>query len=282
MVSVQVLAHSSITGRSDTATESVTVSANVTASGFRLLSLSMRRSRVVDITFDADAFRHEEGDFYTISANNLVPYTERIFGAGAKAQYASDRVVVRFESRSFKKVKVVAMEQIRFKDQYMAVSEIKLSPDSVLVYGNPALLEDIDKVFTYPINAYDVDRSIGGKVAISVPENTRLSEKEVLYSLDVSRYVEIRETLPVGVRNVPEGKTLAVFPPTVDVAFRFVFPLSGASLSSADFYVDYGDFASSIGGKCMVKAEGVPSSVISWSANPSFCRCIETELPAYD
>ncbi len=278
MVSAQVLAHSSILGRSSEATEPVSISAYVTASGFRLFSLTLRSKRVVDVNFDPDAFVHQDGDFYTISANALVPYTEKIFGSGTSAQYASDRITLRFRSETYRKFPVLAMEQIRFREQYMPSSPIRLTPDSVLVYGSPERLASLRWIETAPITDYDVNRSISGRVSVVVPEGTRIPGDEVSYTLDVSRYVEVREEHEIGVRNVPEGKRLSLFPPTADISLRLAFPLSGAATSSADFYVDYEDFITSIGGKCMIRVEGLSSSVLSWDANPQYCECIESDL----
>ena len=278
LVSVPVTAHSSIVGRSETALESVRVTANVTASGFRLLGLSLRRNRPVDIRFEAEHLRHLEGDFFTISANNLVRYTEAVFGPQTKAQFASDYVTVRFAPESYKKVPVVAVRQIRFRDQFMASGDLSLTPDSVLVYGNPARLDGIVHVITRQITRYDVDKGIHGRGRLDTPDGTRLSANEVEYSLPVSRYVGVTERVQVGVRNVPEGKTLSVYPSAVDINFRFVFPISGNPASSAEFYVDYNEFASSIGGKCMVRVEGLPETTISWEADPPYCECLESAL----
>ena len=277
LVTVPVVAHSSIVGRSESAIESVPVTASVTASGFSLMGLSLRSGRAVDIHFDPEHFRHLEGDFFAVSANNLVRYTEAIFGPQTKAQFASDYVTVRFAPESYKKVPIVPLRQIRFRDQFMASGEMSLSPDSVLVYGNPSRLDGIGQVITRQITKYDVDKSLHGRIRLEVPAGTRLSAQETAYSLPVSRYVGVKERVRVGVRNVPEGKTLSVYPAAVDVNFRFMFPISGSPASSADFYVDYNDFASSIGGKCMVRVEGLPEMTISWEADPPFCECVESD-----
>lgn len=278
LVSLPVIAHSSIVGRSEAAMESVQVTANVTASGFRLLGLALRRNRPVDVQIVPEHIHYLEEDFFSVSANNLVRYSEAIFGPQTKAQFASDYITIRFAPESYKKVPVVPVRQIRFREQYMATSDIRLSPDSVLVYGNPSRISGIDQVLTRQISKYDVDRSLHGKVRLEIPAGTRLSAKEASYALDVSRYVGITEKVKVGVRNVPEGKILSVYPSSVDVKFRFIFPISGNPTGSADFYVDYNEFAASIGGKCMVRAEGLPEMTISWEADPEFCDCVESDV----
>ena len=277
LVSVPVIAHSSIVGRSEAAMESVQVTANVTASGFRLLGLALRGGRPVNVMVEPEHLHHMEGDFFSISAGNLVRYTDAIFGLQTKAQFAFDYIMVRFAPESYKKVPVVAVKQIRFREQYMATGDIKLTPDSVLVYGNPSRISGINQILTRQFSKYDVDRSLHGKVRLEVPAGTRLSAKDASYSLDVSRYVGITEQVRVGVRNVPEGKVLSVYPSTVNVKFRFIFPISGNPTGSASFYVDYNEFAASIGGKCMVRAEGLPEMTISWEADPEFCDCVESE-----
>ena len=104
----------------------------------------------------------------------------------------------------------------------------------------------------------------------------RLSDSEVSYALDVTRYVEIRREVKVGTRNVPAGRDLTVYPSVVDVVFRCIFPLASDPTEGISFYVDYNDFASSINGRCVPRDSGLPSTVIDYSVDPKVLECIES------
>ncbi len=277
IVSVQLMPHSNIEGRSSTARESVTVTAAVSGSGFALLKLAFRRNRPVDITFDAADLQHREGEFYYISDNTLFKYAGAILGPAVSVQsFVSHSLTFRFLEENHKKVPIVPLNLVNYRSQYMPYGPMELSADSVIVYGEPLRLASIDKVLTRQIMHKDVRRSFHGTVALDQPAGVRLSQKEVTYSQDVTRYVEYSCLMPVGVRNLPEGLSLAVLPAQVQMNFRFVFPVTGNPAAQAEVYVDYDEFASSISGKCMVRCSDLPDVTICWESSPQMCVCVET------
>ena len=144
------------------------------------------------------------------------------------------------------------------------------------MYGDPLRLESIDRILTKQIIHRDVSRSVHGVVKLDVPAGMRLSQKQVTYFQDISRFVEYVTEAPVEIRNLPAGKSLAVFPSSVKVTYRFVFPISGNPAQNAVFYVDYNDFITSLSGDCMVKAENIPDLTIEWECSPQMCVCVET------
>ena len=184
---------------------------------------------------------------------------------------------VRFQVEAYKRVPVIPVTSIRYKDQYMA-RELRVVPDSVEVYGDPSLIASVDRVMSSLISARDVD-SHGvhqQKVPLQVPAGLRLSVPSVSFNLEATRYVEMTSVVNVGVRNVPEGKTLSVFPSSVELTARYIFPISSGNETIAEFYVDYADFAASKGGRCVVKADGFPGSLLDWKVSPQVCECFET------
>lgn len=269
--------HSNIEGRSNIARESVTVTAAVSGSGFELLRLALRRNRQVDIDFEVADLQHREGEFYYISDNALFKYAGAIFGPAISLQsFISHSLTFRFLEENHKKVPIVPLDLVSYRPQYMPYKPMELSADSVTVYGEPLRLASIDKVLTRQILRKDVHRSFHGSVPLDQPAGVRLSRSEVTYSQDVTRFVEYSCLMPVAVRNVPEGLSLAVLPAQVQMNFRFVFPVSGNPASSAEAYVDYDEFAASISGKCMVRCSDLPDVTICWESSPQMCVCVET------
>lgn len=276
IVSVPVTAESDIEGRSVRSSSEVTVSARIKTSGFHLVSLGSKARKARTVFIKAADFRPSGDDYFTITVNDLVGYVEDIFGAGVSLEsFVSGDLQFKFARENHKKVPVKAVQVLSFKPQYMPVGEMTVSPDSVVVYGDPARLEGIESVLSKQISHSDLRAGIHGDVRLQVPAGVRLSQKEVAYSLDVTRYVEVKTTVRIGTRHVPSGSRLSVLPSTADVSFRCVFPMSINPVDRAEFYVDYNDFVRSITGRCVVRCDGLPDGVISYTVEPEVCECTE-------
>ena len=273
--SVTLQVRSSIEGRSVNAADDVVVTARCVTSGFRHIGLGSR-SKPVEIEIDPADFEFVSGDTYRIPSANLYKYGSRIFGDGVSIEsFASEGISVRFEKVSFRKVPVVPVLSVSYKPQYMAAGPMTLLPDSVGVYGEPGRIAGIDKVLTRSVNLRDLGKSgAHGKVKLDAPGGVRLSATEVAYSLSTSRFVELSSRFNVNVHGAPAGVELTVLPSTVEAVFRCVFPVEANPVDIVEFYVDYSDFTSSIGGRCMIRCSGIPAGVIDYRTDHEVVDCI--------
>lgn len=277
IVSVRVLAHSNLVGHSNVSGESVTVAAAVSGSGFSLLRLAITSNRVVDLNVDPADLIHRDGDFFTISDNTLFKYASELFGPSVSVKsFLSHSLTFRFLQESYRKLPLYPLAFITCQDQYMLYGDMSLSQDSVYVYGDPVRLESMDKIVTRQIVHKDVNHSVHGVVDLETPAGMRLSQTQITYSQNVTRYVEYSATVNVGVKNLPAGKQLTVFPSVAKVNFRFIFPISGFPAQNSTFYIDYQDFSTSLTGKCMLRAENLPDVALSWESSPLIFDCVET------
>ena len=275
LVSVSVIAQSNIPGRAEKSSDEVAVTARCKASGFRLLYLG-RRTKPVTVRFDPEDMQHEEGDFFSISSTQLYKYVNGLFGAGASVEsFLIDALRFRFVPELNKKVPVRAVTFFSYRPQYMQVSDIRLQPDSVLVYGSPDMLSGISEVCTRTIVKNDIHGNMHGEIALEEPLRTRLSEHVVSWEQDVSRFVEIPAELPVSVRGVPAGSVMSVYPSTVKAIFKCVFPVMADPSSIAECHVDYAEFQKSVTGRCMIRCINLPKGVISCKLEPEVAECIE-------
>lgn len=276
-MSVPVVARCNLEGHSNVSSNSSMIAARCRTSGFSLLRIHHQAKRkALTITFDSKDLHHKEGELFYITAAELSNYVTEIFGDGVRLEsFLSETVQFRFPFENNKKVPVQAVQVLSFEPQYMAMGQIRLQPDSVTVYGEPFHLEHVDRVFTRTIDLQNLKSSAHGVVRIEPMSGVRMSETEVNYSLDVTRYVEIRSEVAVGVRNLPAGKKLSVYPSTAVVVFKCAFPLSQDPTEDVQFYIDYADFRSSIGGKCIAHASRVPDGVIECSVTPEVFDCVE-------
>lgn len=278
VVSVPVIALSNIEGHQAESSNTSPVVARCRTTGYRLLRKNrMSRRGQLRVYFSPDDLHQEDEDLYYITSNELSGYFSEIFGDNVQLEsFVSSRVQFRFPAENHKTVPVQAVSVVSFKPQYMALGAMKIVPDSVVVYGEPLHLQNIDRVVTEAITLQNLSSGAHGMARLEAPKGgIRLSVSEVSYALDVTRYVELHKEVKVGTRNVPAGRDLTVYPSVVDVVFRCVFPLAYDPTEGVSFYVDYNDFASSINGRCVPRDSGLPSSVIDYSVEPKVLECIE-------
>lgn len=271
---VSILACSNIKGCSDVAVEPVDISARCSASGFRHIALGWS-DRIVKVYFDpSDLIPEGDGVFYA-DIPALFRKASDIFGADVNVEsFTQQGARFRFLPQTYKTVPVVPVSYFTFASQYTALDRMSLSADSVLVYGEPERLDNIDRIRTVPVTLRDLRRDARGSVELEIPPGVRLSESQLDYYLPVGRYIEMRSPARIEVRNVPSGTDFAVFPVSVTVTWRCSFPVRKDPVGPASFYIDYQDFANSLTGRCVVKASGIPDGVISWEADPPVCECI--------
>ncbi|MCR4824288.1 MAG: YbbR-like domain-containing protein [Bacteroidales bacterium] len=279
MVSVPVVAVSNIEGRAGVSTSEATATAQVTATGFQHVFLGRKHKRPVMVTFSAADFRYEQEDMYAISNTSLYRYASQIFGDGVTVDsFISEDLMFSFPEETYRKVPVRPVLSVTYDPQFMALKPMTLQPDSVLVYGEPSRLENIQFVLTKPLELTELRSSVHGKVRLEVPSSVRLSHEESIYSMEVTRYVEIASEVRIGTRHVPSGVHLAVLPSTAVVVYRCVFPMTTDPTLNASFYIDYRDFAGSRTGRCMVHSEGIPSNVIDFTVSPEVFDCLVKEV----
>ena len=277
VVNVSILAQSGLKGRAAVSRGPVTVSARCSATGFKLLQLK-HMHRTVPVNIHSEDLVWAGDDHYTVSAAEMAKYSSDIFGDGvALITFLNQNYVFEFAPENYKTVPVQAVFSADYEPQYMAAGPMKLTPDSVTVYGEDSKLVLVDKVLTKSLNLIDLDKSQGGEVKLVPVSGVRMSDTKVTWSLDVVRYVEVRSQVKVGVRNVPRGVSLSVYPSTATAIFRCQFPAKGAPAESCEFYVDYADFARSLSGRCVPVCENLPPYVIEWRMSPEIFDCMIRE-----
>lgn len=276
-VSVPVVAQCNLDGYGKESSNTVLVSARCRTEGYRLLRENRRRERkVVKVRFDkADLRRTAPGVFCVIGgAKNS--YVSQFFGEGTQVEaFITDTLRFLFPVENHKKVPVDVPSSMSFRSQYMQSGPFVVSPDSVTVYGEDARLDAIEKVSTLHLALSDIHDSQHGILKILPVKGVRLSAEEISYELPVTRYVELRATVPVEVWNAPAGHSLQVYPPTAQVILRCAFPLARDPLSSFKLYVDWKDFSASLTGRCAPRILRLPGGVLEYRVEPEVFDCIE-------
>ena len=278
IMNVTVTAVSNIQGRAAESSNSAVITARCRASGFKLLKNSRNQDKTYKVYFNPEEFVKGDSDTYYLSSNALASYVPDIFGEDVQLEsFVTQNAIFRFPAEAFKKVPVSARLITSYRPQYTSMGGIEFSPDSVMVYGDPNYLESVERVFTRPLELKNLKNDAHGEIALDIPSGLRASEKEVRYSLAVTRYVEVSSEVRIDVVNLPADKFLSVYPSTARVVLKCIFPLSADPMRNVSLHIDYEEFAQSINGRCVARISGLPSSVIDYTVEPQIIECMEEQ-----
>lgn len=276
-VSVPIRAVCNIEGHGTESSNTVVVSARCRTDGFRLMrEFSRRERKVVKVNFDKADLRRINADTYAVIGGAKNSYVNQFFGDGAIVEaFITDTLRFVFPVENNKKVPVEVPRTLYCRSQYMLSGPFRVMPDSVTVYGDDAHLDAIEKITSARLSLMDLSETAHGVLSLNVPPEVRLSDDQVSYEVPVTRYVELRTTVPIEVWNAPAGHQLQVYPPTASVVLRCAFPITKDPLPSFKLYVDWKDFNASLSGRCAARTLRLPAGVLEYRVEPEVFDCIE-------
>ena len=216
----------------------------------------------------------EDEDTFFLIPDDIRQAIQDALGTDIKVEsLASDTLFFKFPQQSNKKVPVLAKNYASYAKQYMPFSAEVIKPDSILVYGNKADIDRIDHVTTQAINGKNVDKSITAVLKVNPIEGVRFSSDEVLFSLEVGRYVENTVRVPVTIENAPSYANVAIIPQEVVVRYRYQFGKQ-AEYTAADFAVtlQYDDILREDVLKPVLSR--FPENILEAEFQPKFVECV--------
>lgn len=274
-LTASVKAQCNIEGHTNVSLNSSDVIARCRATGYKAIMSDIKAGRKpVTVAFDPSVMRYMEDDLFYVLASDLTEYTHLIYGDGVTLEYfVSDTIFFRFPEVDHKKVPVHPVYTVSYMPQHISKGNLEVIPDSVVLYGESRVLENIDRVLTEPIKHSSLSSDIQGLVRLEKIKDVRLSVSEVHYLLDVCRYVEVKVTLPVTPVNVPADKKLIPFPSSANVLLRFSFPLE-SDPEGLELKADYEEYIRSLSGMCTLTLGGEPKGLISYEVEPVAVNCV--------
>ena len=275
-LSAKVIAICSLDGHENVSAATAEALARGRATGYNIIESYIKARRPVKVEFNPSVMQRYDSERFFVTGDKLVEYSHLIFGEDITVDhYISDTLFFRFPSVNHKKVPVVPVSILTYKGQYMARGPLDMTPDSVVVAGDPYLLETVKQVYTTPIRHFEISENISGLAGIEPIKGVNIQAKEVYYSMDVVRYVEFVSEVHVEALNVPAGKAMMIFPSVVTLRMRCEFPLMDDAEGQQTVYVDYNDFKTSVGGNCPVRVKNLPKGILSYDVEPVSVRCVE-------
>ena len=278
-LTVPVIAQCSIEGHTEMSSDQCPIIARCRTTGYNLIRHHLFGDRQVrTIAFKPESVHHLKADTYYLLPSDLQEYSHVIYGDDVTVEYfGSDTLFFTFPSVDHRKVPVRPVYSMSYRDQYINVGDLKVEPDSVTLYGELKILDNIEEVYTKPLKMSGLDADIRGVIDLEPLTKVRISTDAVNYSMEVSRYVEISDEIKVGTRNVPTDKEMVLLPSKVMTSLKCHFPLNGDPVGALELYVDYEDFLKTVSGKCPVRLKALPEGVISYDIEPFYVECIVSD-----
>jgi len=140
-----------------------------------------------------------------------------------------------------KRVPLIKNFKLDFKPGYGPASKIKISPETVVIYGPMNLLEKIDSVRTEYREFLNVSDDVKIDLPIAVLDGIAVSGKKCSIEFEVQKIVEKSfKELVVETRNVPKLKSLILYPSKINIVLRGgINKLGRLTNDSIKAYVDY-------------------------------------------
>jgi YbbR domain-containing protein len=210
----------------------------VQGSGFSLLS-----NKLANLEYSIDTKNQNKQWNWNINDHQFKSlFPKNIKVLSVSPQQLNFKIITLFK----KKVPVNSFIQVDTKLGYDIVSS-SFSKDSILIFGESSILDNIHAINTDSLTIEDVFENIKGEISL-IKENTdlNLETKSIAYSYDIERFTEGGFLLDLKVKNIPKDKKISIFPKQVKL--RFQAPLSIFSkVKQEDFgvYVDYNDINNS-------------------------------------
>ena len=168
---------------------------------------------------------YHRGKELVVDAPAMRTLVRDVFGANTQVlAMQPDTVHMSFTSRPPVKLPVRPNIEAEAAPNYIISGPIKLSADSVLAYSIDPLPASMTCVQGQPVKIENLVENKDLTIRFSTPAGVRYYPDRVTASIKVEPVVSITRRLLVKVVNVPQGKSLVLLTPAVDV--EFLVPLS--------------------------------------------------------
>lgn len=147
-----------------------------------------------------------------------------------------DSVGFVYSTGKYKKVPVSVSGKITPGVQYY-VSDISITPDSVIVYAPSEILKTVQTAYTVPLECEDLTEKTSLRTSFKKIEGVKYEPSYCDVSISVDMYSEKTVEVPVKGIGFPANKTLRTFPSKVKVTFK-VGLSDYSSVDASDFQIN--------------------------------------------
>ena len=239
------------------------VSVRVKASGISILSFYIfnnRRSLILNYDVSNSQPTSNGKDIFWIMNSKRNELSD-FFGATTEILNISpQRILVPFANKTKKEVPVILNSDISLKQAFWLSNDIKLSHETIDIYGEKNLLDSVYSITTDLLKLDNLEEDQIYEIGLDIPEGVQCKVEAVLVEINVEAFIEDNITTEVKIRNLAKGYSIKIFPSNVSVTLRF--PKDKFQLSKTDFLRLYVDASESFEQKLLsIKYDGLPEGI---------------------
>ncbi len=214
------------------------VHVSVRDKGTSLLRSAFFRSPVVNLNFADYA---SDGRF-RFSRSDMSAAVRSVFGPGAQVSVLSvDSVSVPYTTLKGKRVPVVVAADVTASLGNIIDGNPVSRPANVLVYSSREVLDTITRVYTERLVKRNLSESSVESVAVHAVAGARIVPAQVEVKVNVQPLVRKELLVECGVRGVPDGISLLLFPSRVPISYFVPMSRFNDDHPPVEVWVDYAD-----------------------------------------
>ena len=104
------------------------------------------------------------------------------------------------------------------KQQYI-LTQIKTTPDSILVSGPSTCIDTLQYISTIPIELKKLHKNTSFQLDLVTQPNLSLQTTSIKVELEIEQYTETKRTCPIIVTNAPDSLNIRLFPSQVQISY---------------------------------------------------------------
>ncbi|MDH7448274.1 YbbR-like domain-containing protein [Aquimarina sp. 2201CG14-23] len=198
-----------------------TLKLTLNGNGFRLINHSWSKPL---LQFDvSDAVAADDDEYYFLIDQGGQLLKEKLDFNGRILSFRKDTLQVKLDVNLEKKIPIRLVKEIDYVPGYGSDKGVVLSPDSIVISGPKRIVDTIHYVVTENLKFEGLNTNNQTTLPIkidSLPARIKVLPKEVEASIEVSKFTEGSQEIPITLINVPEGKEIKIFPKEVRVVYR--------------------------------------------------------------
>ncbi len=174
-----------------------------------------------------------------------------------------------------RKLPVFSTVEIDTKQNFRIISDVDISPDSIIVKGVKPIVDTMTGIWTKKRVFNRVDRSLSGVLELEKIEGVTYSTNEVNFNVDIDTYTEMVFESVIRIKNCPDSLKATILPETAKIKlnvnrgnFNFIKP------DHIWLTIDYKDFHTNISNKFKVNCNSLPQGIKIMSIQPSYVDVI--------
>lgn len=218
--------------------------------GLNILQYLFQKQRSVVINYN-DFLKNDSTLQYPLY--KLETLVKANFENSAEVVGGLKKIAVQYQKLERKRLATMLMGEVSLQAQYIFLSPMRITPDSIDVFGPKDILDTLRYAYVTPLTLSKIDKSVSLKQPFLEQKGISYAKNEAIVDIAVEMLTEKHLQVPIQCINKPLGVYVHLFPSVVDVTFS-VGLSNFYNVTEDDFQVilDYNQLKNNISGKQQV------------------------------